>query len=263
MPECLPILLGGSAANAKDNATRSGSNTPRLSTCSTDCGRDRAETVNRHCCSFQEGGSFASSPVSSLHHDRVSSEISLSDELFCDLWHPRCEHPAWVLPEEQITERFPQKQIRKGAFRLKVEVVSASTLGKPAYRLGDITRNFTKSFSKVHNNEVYAKVRIGKKQHFNTRCVPNVDGSNEIKFPEDKMLFHFHGEQVMSVEVYEHRRVHHVRGDPLIGAGHLTVQTSEICDGHPRCCSVPISRSKHDAGAVMVRFQVVERPEAW
>merc|ERR1712196_214059 len=95
--------------------------------------------------------------------------------------------------------QFPENSIKRGEFRLQVELISASNLCKPQYCVDDFTTGLV-SQSVKQFAAVYVIVGIGEEQKLNTRYAQNPEGANQVKFSEEKLLFHYHGETTLSVE---------------------------------------------------------------
>jgi len=174
------------------------------------------------------------------------------------------------LLKESALIRFPEAGVRKGEFRLLVEVISASNLCKPQYCVGDFTSKLVSTPAAFA--AVYVTVGIGEDQRLNTRCAQNPEGANQVSFLEEKLLFHYHGEATVTVEVFDHREIQAVfGGDPLIGEAVLPLKLRELCAGSSRSCNLKLSRRLRgprlpgasgyvDGGTILLRFQIVDRP---
>jgi len=175
------------------------------------------------------------------------------------------------LLRESTVMKFPEASVRRGEFRLLVEVISASNLCKPQYCVDDFTSGLVSAASVFA--AVYVTVGIGEDQKLNTRYAQNPGGANQVRFLEEKLLFHYHGEAAVTVEVFDHREIQGVfGGDPLIGEAVLPLKLKELCAGQSCSCNLKLTRRLRaprlpgtsgyvDGGTVLLRFQLVERPD--
>lgn len=139
------------------------------------------------------------------------------------------------------------------AYEVRVEVASASEVGDPEYRLGDIAIG---AFGKNALN-AYAEVALGsgsQKTTAGTACGRDVDFSGE------EMVFAFAGEPAITVKLWDKRNVQAaVRGDPLIGEGSLLLP-AELRDGRQQTDVVDLARNGKPMGSVQLRYKMVALP---
>jgi len=159
------------------------------------------------------------------------------------------------------------------SYELLVEVLSASDLGAPEYRLGDITVGFFGGTASLLS-AVYVELAIvadGQQSSSITSnsklkctgCAQNPRNQCSVGFLDEKSLLAYppSGGSLM-LRVRDKRGIQaSIRGDPLIGEGSLQL-SPRITDLMPRWVDVPISRDRQNTGSVSLRFQLLAVPGA-
>lgn len=139
-------------------------------------------------------------------------------------------------------------------FELHVEVVTASNLHTPQYRVGDFTRRLV-SGAKALRPNIYLQLQLGERT-VRTDVAENARDNKSACFMSGRALFAYSGEIELCVRAYDQRGVQALfRGDPLLGEG--TVRLEPEC--LPRWVDVPLSRKglASSAGSVYLGYQFV------
>lgn len=139
------------------------------------------------------------------------------------------------------------------AYEVRVEVASASEVGDPEYRIGDIAigalgKNALNAYVEVALGAGSQKTTVG------TAC------SRDVDFSGEEMVFAFAGEPAITVKLWDKRTVQAaMRGDPLIGEGSLLLP-SELRDGRQQTDVVDLARNGKPMGSVQLRYRMVALP---
>jgi len=146
----------------------------------------------------------------------------------------------------------------KSTHELRVEIVSATELGAPEYRVGDQTAGFlTGNGSNANRLEaVYVELELGNEK---IRGKSGATDSNRRRAAfVERHLIPFSGMPVLVCKVRDRRRVQAMlRGDPLIGEGCVLVG-AEAFDGRSRSEEVSLQRAGVSVGILTIRYQVLE-----
>lgn len=140
-------------------------------------------------------------------------------------------------------------------FELRVEVLAASDLRQPEYRLGDGAVGLLKGAEKLLAN-VYVQLQVGMRKVV-TEPAENSQGERSVGFFGERFLFAYAFERSMTVRVFDRRGMQAMfRGDPVIGEGELALG-ADATDCLPRWADVPIQRGSREAGSVSLRYQLL------
>jgi len=140
-------------------------------------------------------------------------------------------------------------------FELRVEVKSASDLGPPEYRLGDLT---TRLFSgpQALLSAVYVEIQYGSRT-LQTAPAETPNGETNVGYETERFLLAYREGLELQVCARDKRGLQSLfRGDPLIGERALCLDSS-IKDGHPRWADVPLMRAGSNVGVVCLRYQLL------
>lgn len=164
-------------------------------------------------------------------------------------------------------------------FELRVEVLSASDLIAPEYRVGDLSARLLSGF-KARLGAVYVEIFLlgeedevasqtgasvaslspGGRVIRRTSCAENPNGDRNVTFTHEKCIFDYGGEAYLRFQVKDRRGIQAaIRGDPLVGEGALPL-TPTLKDCIPRWADVPLSRGGVAAGTLSVRYQIATIP---
>merc|ERR1739848_604591 len=105
---------------------------------------------------------------------------------------------------------------------LSIKVLAAKELGKPDYRLGDLTSNL----GWADTSSPYVSIATGGSIVLTTAPAKNQAGNPQSTFIYDDTVHTFacHGEDILVLKVHDKRNIQAlVRGDPLVGEGSLTI----------------------------------------
>jgi len=155
---------------------------------------------------------------------------------------------------------------------LRLQIESISNLTQPEYRLGDFTVGLLKGKDKLLE-QVYVEIQLGdvtrrsECQKASRQRASEEEPEAEFfeaRFKNELMLFQIRaGELELNCRVFDRRHIQAaIRGDPLIGQGHLIFQTSSL-NGHCLPMKVPMTTDKGEsAGVLTLSLGLVRRPEA-
>lgn len=140
-------------------------------------------------------------------------------------------------------------------WHLRVQVVSATELGKPEYRLGD----FTTGLIAGSHQAGYVQLTLGD----TTYTTATREGA-DIEFHESLQEFRYQQEELLKVEVYEKHTVKAaIRGDAIIGEGHFLFDREvspflwKFTPPSTHRVEVPLERKGNKAGLVTLDCQLV------
>jgi len=159
------------------------------------------------------------------------------------------------------------------SYELLVQVLSASDLGPPEYRLGDITVGLFGGTASLLSAVYVELAMVADGQPLSsitsdsklkrTACAQNPRNQCSVGFLDEKTLLAYptSGGTLM-LRVRDERSIQaSIRGDPLIGEGSLPLSPRET-NLMPRWVDVPISRGTQNKGSVSLRIQLLEVPGA-
>mmetsp|Transcript_163734 Transcript_163734/g.520369 ORF Transcript_163734/g.520369 Transcript_163734/m.520369 type:complete len:532 (+) Transcript_163734:85-1680(+) len=139
---------------------------------------------------------------------------------------------------------------------LRVEVLGASDLAVPEYRLGDLTSGWL-SGPAAQLGAVYVELQLGSRS-VRTACAANPDGARSVSFDRERLLFAYAGEGELLLSCADKRGLQSVlRGDPVVGVGALRL-VPDLHDCLPRWADVPLTREEKPAGLLHLRYQFLE-----
>merc|ERR1712232_587207 len=152
------------------------------------------------------------------------------------------------------------------SYDLQVDVLDASGLGEPEWRVGDlVSRGLGNASIKAYVEVQLAacKLQTGcgqlRGRRSKSACGESSPaGGDSVDFANEQVLhFPYGGEREVRVRVRDQRRVQALlRGDPLFGEGILEVCPSELRDGESRSAELCIKREGLAAGKVSLRYQL-------
>jgi len=144
---------------------------------------------------------------------------------------------------------------------LRVEVLAASDLAAPEYRVGDLTKGFSGGPTALLS-AVYVELELGERK-VKTSCASNPDSHCSVGFESERVLFaHSSQENQLRLWVRDKRGLQSaLRGDPLVGEAVLLLGL-EIADLLPRWVDLPIQRAGSPVGTISLRYQLLAVPGA-
>jgi hypothetical protein len=163
-----------------------------------------------------------------------------------------------AIPEEEVvTEVAALHDIR-------IEVLSASDLAEPEYRLGDYASSVASKYlgNKTDNlAAVYVELQVGRKlMATSTAATTKTDSRGHcVQYSDERLLFPYRKEAEVQVFVRDKRSLQSVaRGDPLVGEGKLVLELGDLLEKHQKTAQIPLMSSGQEAGMVTLRYQLLE-----
>merc|ERR1719401_1712180 len=142
----------------------------------------------------------------------------------------------------------------QGRYKLRVQILAATDLKSPDYRVGDFTKKMVYGKDAIISS-VFIEIILGDLRRESVPANDVKDGNAE--FADAEVLIAYRGEAEAVFNLRNKREWAVLNGDPFIGQGILPLP-GELQDCQLRSVTLPVVRGEETSGHVRLQYQLLK-----